>query len=143
MKKILLTTIVVLGIIGVLLSLFLTITHYTGAGRACPVGEHGIPLCDLVNQSSYSEVFGVPIALVAIFVFAFYSIASWLVLKNKWEYKDAVWSMTLVSGFAVGVAIYLIYVIVTVLQASCIYCYAAHSLSLLIFLLSLVLLRLS
>ncbi|MBI4150134.1 vitamin K epoxide reductase family protein [Candidatus Woesearchaeota archaeon] len=138
-----LQTIFILGLFGVLLASFLTITHYTGTpGVACPKKAHGMPTCDIVNQSIYAEIFGIPIALIAVFVYAAYSMMAYLLLIGK--RLASLLSMrlyqglVLISGASMLFALYLIYTLYAILRTTCVYCIVAHAITLAIFILSLV-----
>jgi len=141
-----LQVIFILGFAGVLLASFLTVTHYTGTpGIACPLKRlHGTPTCDIVNQSIYAEIMGVPIALLAVFVYAAYSGMAYLLLAGKplgrIKLLNIQKGLALLSGVSLLVAIYLVYILATVLKTVCVYCIMAHTLTAAIFLLSLSLL---
>ena len=138
-----LVLIFILGLIGVLLASFLTITHYTGVpGAACPKHQDGVPVCDIVNQSIYSELFGIPIALFAIFVYSAYSLTSYFLLtKKKFEHINPLHlykGLIVLSGASLLFAIYLVSVLYFILKTVCLYCFIAHAITLIIFVLSVV-----
>lgn len=68
MKKFL-NAIVVLAVLGVGVSSYALWQHYAPLGSAfCNLGETFS--CDLVNKSAFSEVFGIPVALIGILGYA-------------------------------------------------------------------------
>ncbi|MBI2147094.1 hypothetical protein HYU19_01295 [Candidatus Woesearchaeota archaeon] len=130
------------GILGMILSLFLAVTHYTGTGGACPKPAHGQrPACDIVNQSVYSEVLGIPIAGIAFLVFLWYAIASRTLLRGKdltdwhaWLTPNHLrWSISIVAAASLVVAGYLLFILYAVLKTACIYCLMTHTLTLIVF----------
>ena len=141
-----LQAIFILGLVGVLLASFLTVTHYTGTpGAACPKHKSGIPTCDIVNQSVYAELFGIPIALIAMFVYGAYSAMAYLLIagkqvRMKLEPVYLYQGLVLLSGASSLFALYLVYVLYAVLKTVCVYCIAAHTLTLTIFVFSVTLL---
>jgi len=144
----------ILGIVGVLLAVFLSITHYTGTpGEACPKHKDGVPICDIVNQSIYSEILGIPLAIIAIFVYALYSIFAHLLLHSRkqntknskrranylgyfFSSSRLQWALVSLSSISLVFAGYLIYILYAVLETACVYCIAAHTLTFTIFVLS-------
>lgn len=137
-----LQAIFVLGLLGVLVASFLTVTHYTGTpGIACPKHINNVPACDIVNQSIYSEIMGVPIALLAVLVYAAYSVAAYALLNGKSILGFSSFSLSVglvvLSSVSFISAIYLITILYTVLETVCVYCITAHAITTLIFGLSL------
>ena len=145
-KHNMLIAIVVLALIGVVLSIFLTITHYTGTpGDTCAKTKEGVPTCDLVNQSIYSEIMGIPVALLAIFVYGAYAIMAWSIKKKNGLFglkaKHLHWGLVSLSGVSMLFVIYFLYILYMVLGTYCLFCLMAHMTTLAIFVLSLILLR--
>lgn len=133
-----LQAIFVLGLLGVLVASFLTVTHYTGTpGIACPKHVNNVPACDIVNQSIYSEIMGVPIALLAVLVYAGYSAIAYALLKGKGILGFSPFSFSIglvvLSSVSFIFAVYLITILYTVLKTVCVYCITAHTITSLIF----------
>jgi len=137
--------IIALAIIGMLVSIFLTVIHFTGSGGTCPIeATNGEPSCDVVAKSPYSKMFGIPISIFAFFVYGFYFLAGWFLHKHyelkklhpKLRRGHLHWSIFLISGSAFIYAIYLIYILYYVIKATCPYCIIAHSVTLLIMIFS-------
>lgn len=59
--------ILLISVAGVLISTYLTWTHLRGTVPVCVGGGSG---CETVQTSRYSEVFGVPVALLGVFAYA-------------------------------------------------------------------------
>ena len=107
--------ILILSVLGFLLSVYLTYLHYTEGNTAfCSQGSD----CDVVRQSSYSSIFGIPVALlgaigyVLIFWFTFVSITK----KVRWLLLYII----SLSGFVFS--LYLTYLEIFVIKAICPYC---------------------
>lgn len=103
---------------GLVDSIYLTWVKYTGAYALCgPIGD-----CESVNSSQYSEVFGIPIALLGAGAYAL------IILLLVLERYGGVWieyGQTIVFGMSlIGVlySIYLTYIEIAVLKAICPYC---------------------
>ena len=82
-KKILL---LVLFLIGVLDAGYLTVAHYTGAQLYC--NNSGIINCQAVTTSRFSEILGVPIAIMGLiwFIVAIVLLLARQKLLEYWEY---------------------------------------------------------
>ncbi len=80
-NKTLLKIIIVISILGILLSSYLTYLHYQpSASKFCVIGENFD--CDIVNKSSYSEIFGIPVAILGGLTYLLFLITAILLLKN-------------------------------------------------------------
>jgi len=107
--------ILILSVIGLLLSIYLTYLHYAeGQAAFCSQGSD----CDQVRQSSYSSIFGIPVALlgavgyVLIFWFTYVS----LTRSTRWL---LLYTISL-AGFIFSA--YLTYIELFVIKAICPYC---------------------
>ena len=96
-----------LGIAG-----YLTVVHYTGATPVCAV-SHG---CATVQQSSYSQLAGVPVALLGLLGY----VAILVSLARDGETARTATAFLALAG--VGFSAWLTYVEVARLDAICIWC---------------------
>ncbi len=102
----------VVGIAGYLLQ-----AHYSGGSIVCSTGG-----CETVQQSSYSEIFGIPVALVGMVG----AVAILVSLVRGDLYGRAAGVALAVSGFIF--AAYLVIVQLAVIDAVCEWCIASDSL---------------
>lgn len=116
--------IVGLALAGVLLTAYMTVVHFTGAGVVCAV--HNPKACDTVLSSTYSSFFGVPVALLGLLTYA--GIAYFSRKNNHW----ASW-LTIAGVFAAG---FFNWVMFGVLDALCVWCETSHSLMSVLFFLA-------
>ena len=109
---------IVLAIIGLIDSVYLAWVKYTDQYALCgPIGN-----CESVNTSQYSEIFGIPIALLG--AGAYLVIIVLLLVESRNEFMHE-YSSLLVFGISlIGVlySIYLTYIEIAVLRAICPYC---------------------
>jgi uncharacterized membrane protein len=103
---------------------YLTVTHFTDpAALACP--DTGIVNCALVTTSSWSVVFGVPLAVLGL-VWAI-AVAA---LTVPWAWRSgAAWvdgARLAVSGAGAAMVLYLVYVELFRIGAICLWCTAMH-----------------
>lgn len=121
-----------LAFIGVVDSLYLTFVKYTGQYTLCgTIGD-----CASVNSSKYSEIGGVPIALLG--TGAYLLILSLLLVENRSSFWRE-FAPVLVFGLTlVGVlySIYLTYLEIAVLKAICPYCVLSAAILVVLFVLS-------
>eukprot|EP00879_Flechtneria_rotunda_P002397 GHRR01002593.1.p1 GENE.GHRR01002593.1~~GHRR01002593.1.p1 ORF type:complete len:397 (+),score=160.38 GHRR01002593.1:469-1659(+) len=112
---------------------YLTINKLYNASVACPTGG-----CDTVLNSSYAQLFGLPLPLFGAGAYGAVAVAALVAAQaaNSGE-KVPGW---LTTGLAAGVAVlattssYLMYVLQTQLGgASCVWCYASAGLSVVLF----------
>ena len=107
-----------LAVLGLLNSIYLTWVKFTGKYELCgPIGN-----CESVNTSQYSEMFGIPIALLGAGAYLV------MIISLSLESRGSFWveySPIIVFGSSlIGVlySIYLTYIEVAVLKAICPYC---------------------
>lgn len=112
------TTSIVLAVLGLLDSIYLVWVKYTGAYALCgPIGN-----CESVNSSRYSEIYGIPIALLG--AFAYLMMLVFLLLENRGRFWNE-YNPIIVFGMSlIGVlySLYLTYIEIFVLKAICPYC---------------------
>ena len=123
---------IALTIIGLLVSIYMTIYKFTNKDiqAAMCVGSHG---CPIVNSSGYSEVNGIPVAVIG--VFGYLSILALLYLENKPGFFQDNGSMLLFGVTLVGFlfTVWLIYVEIALLKAYCPFCITSQIAMTLIF----------
>jgi uncharacterized membrane protein len=119
LKKLQIATLV-LALTGMLSAGYLTYTKFTHSDIACIKAE-GFD-CDLVNASRYSEVYGIPIALLGLL--AYVTVVVIVMLENRIRFiKNN--SPLLLFGVALAGTLYsayLSYLEAVVLKAWCQYC---------------------
>lgn len=130
LKKIVLVNIL-FSILGIADTLYLTIAHYTQAVTlACP--DTGFINCAKVTSSSYSEIFGIPAAVLGL---VFFIVLFILGLPFLWSKKYS-W-LTLPRQIFVGIGLlsvfWFVYVEIHYLHAICLYCTGVHILTFLSF----------
>lgn len=91
---------VLVTVLGIALTIYLTIVHYAGLKPACTAGQS----CIKVQTSQWSEVKGIPVALIGLI--GYIAIFVSLVIPDREEVRLATLGMTLI-GF--GFSVYLTY----------------------------------
>ncbi len=131
-----LLAIALLAVAGAVVSSVSLYHHYsTSQTSYCDLGES--LNCDLVNRSTYSTVFGIPVALIGIMGYV-----ALLALATLYRTKHETPVMLLIASVAgLGLALYLTYVEAFVLAVWCILCLTSLSLIFTITVLSTVLVR--
>lgn len=110
----------VLGLAGMAISTYLTYVHYASANTICLFGAK----CDVVLTSSYSSMWGVPLALFGLVMYAVITaLGVWL-----WRSRDSGWEHLIALG-TYGVALagivftgYLYCLEIFVIHAFCSWC---------------------
>lgn len=131
-----------IAVLGTLLTGYLTIVKLTGGSAACPTDG-----CDKVLNSPYASVFGIPLTIVGCLAYvAMAALAFGPLFVDPAENKTLHSSLeekTWIALFAGGTAMtifsgYLIYLLVTEIQATCIYCLTSAAFSVAMFVLVLI-----
>ncbi|MHB1460786.1 MAG: vitamin K epoxide reductase family protein [Armatimonadota bacterium] len=120
-----LAVVFILALAGVLVAGMLTYWHIVGADVPCT--NQG---CDIVAQSPYSRVFGIPVAALGLGYYAFCTALA--TLLPSLSRKSATWLLAvLVYSSVVGVivSIYLTYLELVVIHAVCQWCMASAVIS--------------
>jgi uncharacterized membrane protein len=113
-----------LGVVGLALSVYLTIEHYTAPGTlACPA--NGAVDCAQVTTSAQSTLIGIPVALLGI---VFFVAAIALCLPMVWRRPDQrLWRIRIgVAALGLAFVLYLIFAELFLIEAFCLWCTAVH-----------------
>lgn len=130
-NSILLWLLAVISAVGLTDAAYLTITHYTNTLVPCSFSKG----CETVLRSSYSELFGIPVAALGVVFYLVMLIASvFFVTNKKYHWALSVWGLI---GF--GSTVYLFYIQAVVLHAFCQYCLLSAATSTLTFIITAVL----
>jgi len=112
-----------LCVIGFFVALYLTFQHYTGGTPDCSLVQG----CEVVTTSEYATIFGVPISLFGALYFFALTIVLFAWLQHGKRAFDAVAGILVISGSII--ACILIGIQIFVLDAICLYCMTADSIS--------------
>lgn len=126
MRK-LLITIAILSFAGVVVSAYALWQHYAPLGSAfCSLGETFS--CDLVNKSTFSEAFGIPVAGIGIVGYvALFALALGIVLDPQSAPRLLPWILAASFG-GLLFSLYLTYVELFIIGAVCILCVTSQAL---------------
>jgi uncharacterized membrane protein len=103
------------GLVGLGIAGYLTVVHYTGAAPVCGL-SHG---CETVQKSRYSELAGVPVALLGLLGY----LAILAALARDGERERTLAAFLSLGGF--GFSAWLTYTEVAKLHAICPWCVAS------------------
>lgn len=124
--------ILILSIIGVGDTSYLTIKRYTHDSVNCSIFEG----CDFVTTSSYSAILGVPVAVLGIIFYLSVFVLTVLYLRSK--NKKFMVSLLGLSSVGFLMSMWFVYTQAFILDAYCLYCLVSAGLSTIIFILSLI-----
>ena len=110
--------------LGLVITAYLTFVSFSQSSVACPTNA-----CDVVLTSPYAKVFGLPLSLFGCLGYASmiaFAIAPLLVKQEQKELRTKLDNWTGLLLFMGGTTMmifsgYLIYLLVTVIQAACVY----------------------
>ncbi len=112
-----------LALIGLALSVYLTITHFEPHFLVC--SNSGAINCELVTTSSQAYVFGIPVAVLGL---AYYVVVC--AVNSPWAWRSADRRVHLarlaLSVVGIGFVLYLISAELLVIKAICLYCTGVH-----------------
>jgi uncharacterized membrane protein len=122
----------VLSLLGVADSTYLTIAHFQVHALVCPA--NAVICCTCVTTGPWSTVFGIP---VAIFGLAFYLAMTAVNLPPLWRSTDVrlAWLRLAMAVTGIGFVIYLVYVELFIKKYICEYCTGVHIVTLALFIL--------
>ncbi len=103
-----------LVMIGVVDTVYLTYSHYTGTPVACP--DSGVINCAKVLSSPYSTIFGIPLGLIGL---VFFAIELFMLGRTSYE------NLMLFNIIGIATVFYLLYV-EYVLGSICLFCTVVH-----------------
>lgn len=121
----------VASVLGLGVSGYLTYEHYTSStSLAC--SDNGVVNCLKVTTSSYSEVAGVPVALLGLIFFAVMLV---LQLPPMWRRTELAirWIRLGWATVGLGTVLYLFYAELFRIDAICLWCTSVHVLTLIVF----------
>src|SRR3989338_2273992 len=126
-KTVALILAIFVSLAGIYLGAYLTDVHYKiennqEVEETLPCTLHPSFDCDLVNSSVYSELFGIPIALLGFF---FYATVFMVAIFALWKPAHAEVPLVIIHGltiFSIFFSIYLFYIAKFVIGALCPYC---------------------
>ena len=123
-----------LTIIGLLVSIYMTIFKITSNDKMC-IGSKD---CSVVNASIYSEVNGIPVAVIGVVGYLALLAVQWLERKPGFfqENGSMIFFALSVTGFLF--TLYLIYVEIVLIKAYCPFCITSQVTMTLIFILSVI-----
>ena len=125
-----------LAILGILVSIYMTIFKLTENASMC-LGNGG---CSVVNSSIYSEVSGIPVALIG--VGGYLAILALLLIENRISLLKQNGPLFIFGLSLVGFlfTLYLVYVEIALIHALCPFCLTSQVTMTILFILSVILL---
>ena len=127
MNKSIKIALIILAIIGVADSAYLTVSHYINVIPECSITQG----CEQVLTSQYATVWGIPVALGgALYYTALFLLAFWYMALN--DRRLAKYSLG-VSGIGLIATLYLVYLQLFVINAICQFCMVSAVITLLFF----------
>ena len=117
----------VVGLLGMVVSFYLAGQHYSDAPALCDAGN--LYSCSTVNTSEYSELFGIPIAILGLGHFVALATLANLHNDNEEEYASAGSLLFITSVVAVLYSVVLAVLSKTVIGAWCLFCISLYGLN--------------
>ncbi len=125
---------IVLAVIGLLVSIYMTIFKLTGNEAMC-VGSGG---CSTVNGSRYSEINGIPVAVLGVLGYATILALLFLEIRPGFFQDNATMLQFGVSLLGFLFTLYLIYVETALIKAYCPFCLTSQTVMTIIFIISVI-----
>jgi uncharacterized membrane protein len=123
-----------LAILGLLVSVYMTIYKVTNNEAMCI----GSGACSAVNASRYSEVNGIPVALIGVGGYAAILALLFLEPRNAFLQENGIMALFAVTLVGFLFTLYLIYAEIFFIKALCPFCLASQIVMTIIFILSVV-----
>lgn len=125
---------IVLAILGLLVSIYMTIYKITANDSMCL----GSGDCSTVNASRYSEVYGIPVALIGVLGYAAILGIHWLERRSEFFEENGSMMLFGISLLGFFFTLWLIYVEIALIKALCPFCLASQFIMTVIFILSVI-----
>jgi uncharacterized membrane protein len=124
----------VLALVGLGVSIYLTIAHFTESTLA-GCSESGLVNCTKVTTSAQSYVFGIPVAVLGL---AFYLFAVAIMSPWAWRAVRREVHMVRIASLVVGIGfvLYLLYAELFIIGSICLYCTSVHIITFVLFVLT-------
>lgn len=121
-------------VVGLLVSIYMTIYKFTNNDKMC-IGSGG---CSVVNASRYSEVSGIPVALFGVGGYA--AILGLLLLEHKNKFLEQNGTMLFFGLSFTGFlfTVWLIYVEIALIESLCPFCLTSQASMTIIFIISVI-----
>ncbi|HYD93301.1 MAG TPA: vitamin K epoxide reductase family protein [Candidatus Paceibacterota bacterium] len=125
-RQIILAILIVLALIGLGDTIYLSLSAASDAPLVCDIGA-GLDGCNIVAQSPYSRVFGIPLAAIGVVFYALLLVVSAVLtrLQHPLLERGLRWLTIVGSILSVG----FLYIQFALIQALCIYCILSALLS--------------
>jgi uncharacterized membrane protein len=126
----------VLALVGLGVSVYLTIAHFTESTLA-GCSESGLVNCTKVTTSPQSYVFGIPVAVLGL---AFYLFAAAIMSPWAWQAARREIHLLRMASVVVGIGfvLYLLYAELFIIGSICLYCTSIHIITFVLFVLTMV-----
>lgn len=132
-RSLILSGIIALSFMGIADSWYLYQSAVTDTALACDLGA-GLSGCNVVAQSPYSYIFGMPLALYGVFFFAVvFAVAALLLVVS---HRDIYRALYILGTFGAVASIGFLALQVFVIRALCIYCLASAAITFVLFVLA-------
>jgi len=125
---------IALSILGLLVSIYMTVYKITANDNMCL----GSGDCSTVNASRYSEVNGIPVALIGVIGYVSILGIHWLERKNVFFKQNGSMMFFGISLIGFFFTLWLIYVEIALIKALCPFCLASQATMTIIFILSVI-----
>jgi len=125
---------IVLAVLGLLVSIYMTIYKFTNNDSMC-IGSSG---CSEVNASRYSEINGIPVALLGVIGYAVILALLFLEQRPGFFQENGTMLFFGVSLLGFLFTLYLIYLEVALIKAYCPFCLASQAIMTIIFVISVI-----
>ena len=125
---------IALAILGLLVSIYMTIYKVTANDNMCL----GSGDCSTVNASRYSEVNGIPVALIGVLGYVSIIGIHWLERRNDFFEQNGSMIFFGISLIGFFFTLWLIYVEIALIKALCPFCLASQATMTIIFILSII-----
>lgn len=135
LPKWLIWSLIIVSFIGFLDASYLTIAHYTGLALRCSVFTG----CDQVTTSQYSEILGVPVALLGVFYYLTILLATLFYFDSRKDWLPRYIAWATCAGLAASV--WFVVLQIFVIKAICEYCMISATTSTLLFIFGIIIVK--
>lgn len=128
-RSTLISLLAVLAVLGLADAAYLAETALTGGELTCNI--EGLSKCNIVAQSAYSHVLGIPLGVYGAVFYAVFLVAALIAAKRGGKGMDRLLGILSVVGALASA--WFLYIQLALIKAVCIYCLASAAISAFLF----------
>ncbi|MDB5195617.1 MAG: conserved rane protein of unknown function [Parcubacteria group bacterium] len=127
-RPLLILIVIILAMLGLADAWYLADTALTGASLTCNIA--GLDGCNIVAQSPYSHILGIPLGVYGVVFYGLFLILAFIASKKP--FRMLIRALLALGTIGLLVSAWFLYIQFVLIQALCVYCLASAGISFLL-----------